>query len=121
MHIEHKDTKKKRNDICTINLVQLLYNYLSYTHIMFLFSFFIFFSQLFLTNEKKEQQSCLKGCTKMVVKISLLFLIMTLNVITFSIVNFLLFFILTPPLDSFVHRRLITLTINLNSIFSHNY
>jgi len=60
------------NDICTTILVQLLYNFLFHTHIMFLFSLFIFLSLLFLTNEKREQQSCLKGCTKMVVKISLL-------------------------------------------------
>ena len=53
------------NDICTTILVQLLYNFLFHTHIMFLFSLFIFLSLLFLTNEKREQQSCLKyqnGC-----------------------------------------------------------
>ena len=50
-----------------------LYNFLSHTYIMFLFSLFLFFSLLFLTNKKREQQSCLKCCTKMIVKISLLF------------------------------------------------
>jgi len=58
-----------------------LYNYVDtifvqlyiHTHIMFLFSLFLFPSLLFLTNEKREQQSCLKGCTKMVVKISILY------------------------------------------------
>jgi len=35
-------------------------------------SSFFSLSLLFLTNEKREQQSCLKDCTKMVVTISLL-------------------------------------------------
>ena len=63
-----------KNDICTTILVQLLYNFLSYSHYVFILSLplslSLSLSLLFLTNEKREQQSCLKGCTKMVVKIS---------------------------------------------------
>jgi len=33
-----------------------LYNFLSHTHIIFLFSLFSFLSLLFLTNEKREQK-----------------------------------------------------------------
>jgi len=65
---------QKGNDICTTILVQLLYNFLSHTHIMFLFSLFFFSLSMFLTNEKRKQQNCLKICTKIVVKISLLIL-----------------------------------------------
>jgi hypothetical protein len=43
---------------------------LSYSHYVFILS--LPFSLLFLTNEKREQQGCLKGCTKIVVQISLL-------------------------------------------------
>jgi len=63
----------KRNDICTIILVQLLHNFLSHTHIMFLFSLHFSLTIIF-DHEKREQQSCLKSCIKMVVKISLLLL-----------------------------------------------
>jgi len=51
-----------------------LYNFFSHTHIIFLFSLFLFLSPLFLTNKKREQQSCPRNCTKIVVQISLLFL-----------------------------------------------
>lgn len=47
-----------------------LYNFFSYTHIIFLFSFFIFL--LFLTNDNREQQDCPKSCTKRIIQISLL-------------------------------------------------
>jgi len=60
-----------RNNIYTTIFIQLFYNFLSHTYIMFLFSLFLFLSLLFLTNEKREQQGCLKGCTKIVVQISL--------------------------------------------------
>jgi ABC-type Na+ efflux pump permease subunit len=64
---------KKRNAICTTIFVQLLYNFLTHTHIIFLFSLFFFLSPLFLTNEKREQQGCPESCTKIVVQISLLY------------------------------------------------
>jgi len=54
---------KKREMI----FVQLLYNFLSHTHIIFLFSLFLFLSLLFLTNKKREQQ-----CYPKIVQLSLL-------------------------------------------------
>jgi len=60
--------------------VQLfLYNFLSHTHIIFLFYLFLFLSPLFLTNKKKEQQRCPKNCTRIVVQISLLFSLTSLG------------------------------------------
>ena len=55
-----------------IFLQPFLYNFISHTHIIFLFSLFLFFSPLFLINEKREQQGCPKSCIKIVVQISLL-------------------------------------------------
>ena len=56
-----------------------MYNFLSHTHITFLFSPLLFLSPLFLTNEKREQQGCPKSCTKIVVQISLLLCIRVLK------------------------------------------
>jgi len=39
-------------------------NFLSHTHIIFLFSLFLFLSLLSLTNQRRENQSCHKSCTK---------------------------------------------------------
>jgi len=47
-------------------------NFLSYIHIMFLFSLFIFFSLLFFTNKNIENESCHGNYHLMVVHISLL-------------------------------------------------
>jgi len=53
---------KKKNDICTTPFWQLCDNFISHTHIIFLS--YLFFSPLFLTNEKKEKWSCHKCCIK---------------------------------------------------------
>jgi hypothetical protein len=76
-----------RNVICTIIFVQLLYNFLSHTYIIFLFSLFLFLSPLFMTNEKREQQGCTKSCTKIVVQISLLFLYISLFLIHYQTIT----------------------------------
>jgi len=64
-----------RNDICTTTLWQFFNNFLSHTHIIILFSLFLFLSPLFLTNEKREKRSCHQKLYQMVVQISLLFTI----------------------------------------------
>ena len=58
-----------RNKLFWYNFCTTLSSYLYY----FLSSLYSFLTLLFLTNEKREQQSCLKGCTKIVVQISLLY------------------------------------------------
>jgi len=50
------EEKKKRNDTSTTIFIQLLYNFLSHTDIIFLFSLFLFLSLSFLTSEKREQK-----------------------------------------------------------------
>ena len=45
-----------RNDICTTTLWQLFDNILSHTHIILLFSLFLFLFPLFFTNEKRERE-----------------------------------------------------------------
>jgi hypothetical protein len=47
-------------------------NFLSHTHMMLLFSLFLFLSSLFLINKKWEKQGCQQSCHQMDVKISLL-------------------------------------------------
>jgi len=48
-------------------------NFLSHTHMLFVSSLFIFLSPLFLTNKKREMQSCHQGCLQIDVHISLLY------------------------------------------------
>jgi len=48
----------KINDICTTIFWQFLNNILSHTHMLLLSSLFLFLSQLFLTNKKREKQGC---------------------------------------------------------------
>jgi len=51
---------------------QLFDNFLSHTHIILLFSLFLFLSPLFLTNEMREKRSYHQKLYEMVVQISLL-------------------------------------------------
>jgi len=81
---------KLRNDICTTILWQLLNNFLSHTHIMFLVSLFLFLSLLFLTNKKREKEGCHKICHQMVVQISLFYkIIITHTLHSKEIINVL--------------------------------
>jgi len=43
-------------------------NFLSHTHIIILFSLFLFLSPLFLTNEKREKEIVTKSCIKWLFK-----------------------------------------------------
>jgi len=54
--------KIKRNDICTTILWQSFNNFISHTHIILLFSLFLFLSPLILTNKKREKRSCHINC-----------------------------------------------------------
>jgi hypothetical protein len=81
INISHLSLYWVRNDICTTNLWQLLNNFMSNIHIVFLLPLIFFYlSLLFFTNKKKKIEGCLKSCHKIVVQISLFNWVATISV-----------------------------------------
>jgi len=78
---------EKRNNICTTIFIQLLYNFLSHTHIIFLFSLPFFFSLFVFDQWEERAKGCLKSCTKKVVQISLLIRKRNNNIIMYTLVT----------------------------------
>ena len=78
---------EKRNNICTTIFIQLLYNFLSHTHIIFLFSLPFFFSLFVFDQWEERTKGCLKSCTKKVVQISLLIRKRNNNIIMYTLVT----------------------------------